>query len=331
MNLSVVIPVHNGGENLRLCLEALAHSTRLADEVIVVDDASTDGSSELAQKFGAHVLRLPGPPRGAALPRNRGAAIASGDLLVFLDADVAVHPDALERAERTMSEHEGIAALFGSYDAHPRAPGMVSRYKNLLHHYVHHHGQREASTFWTGFGAIRPSAFHSLGGFNESYTHLEDIELGTRLRRAGYRIWLCPDVQVTHLKRWTLGSLLRSDIFDRAIPWSRLVLQSAHLPAVLNLDFRSRWSALAVWVAVVFLLVAWWWPWAGAGALLCLVVVGALNADLYRFFWRQGGVLFGVAAAGLHAFYLLYSSLVFVLVAGQTILSRLLVGGSKSR
>jgi hypothetical protein len=88
---------------------------------------------------------------------------------------------------------------------------------------------------------------------------------------------------------------------------------------------------LAVWVAVVFLLVAWWWPWAGAGALLCLVVVGALNADLYRFFWRQGGVLFGVAAAGLHAFYLLYSSLVFVLVAGQTILSRLLVGGSKSR
>jgi hypothetical protein len=76
---------------------------------------------------------------------------------------------------------------------------------------------------------------------------------------------------------------------------------------------------------------AWWWPWAGVGTLLCLAVVEALNADLYRFFWRQGGVLFGVAAAGLHVFYLLYSSLVFLLVAAQTTLSRLLVGGSKSR
>ena len=323
MKLSVVIPVHNGRQNLRLCLEALAESIRLPDELIVVDDASTDGSAALAEKLGARVLRLPGPPRGAALPRNRGAASASGDLLVFLDADVAVHPDALERAERTMSEHEEIAALFGSYDANPRAPGLVSRYKNLLHHYVHQHGQREASTFWTGFGAIRPGAFHGLGGFNESYSHLEDIELGARLRLAGYRIWLCPEVQVTHLKRWTLGSLLRSDIFDRAIPWSRLILQSSNLPAELNLDFRSRWSALAVWVAVVFLLLAWRWPWASVGTLLSLVVVGALNADLYRFLWRQGGPLFGIAAAGLHVFYLFYSSLVFALVAAQAALSRL--------
>lgn len=331
MNLSVVIPVHNGGENLRLCLEALAESTRLADEIIVVDDASTDGSGELAQTFGARVIRLPGPPRGAAVPRNRGAAVASGDLLIFLDADVAVHTDVLEKMDRTMTEHADIAALFGSYDTSPRAQGLVSRYKNLLHHYVHQHGQREASTFWTGCGAIRHEVFEAIGGFDQSYTHLEDIELGTRLLRAGYRIWLCPDVQVTHLKRWTLGSLLRSDIFDRAIPWSRIILRSGHLPAVLNLDFRSRWSAIAVWAAVLLVPLAWWWPWAGLGTVLGLALVGALNADLYRFFWRQGGVLFGLASAGLHVFYLLYSSLVFLLVAGQTILSRLLVGGSKSR
>jgi GT2 family glycosyltransferase len=331
VNLSVVIPAHNGGESLRLCLEALARSTRAADEVIVVDDASTDGSGDLARKLGARVLRLTGPSRGAAHPRNRGAAIASGDLLVFIDADVAVHTDALERLERSMSEHEDIAALFGSYDAHPRAQGLVSRYKNLLHHYVHQHGRREASTFWTGCGAIQREVFDAIGGFDESFRMIEDIELGTRLRRAGYRIWLRPDVQVTHLKRWTLGSLLRSDIFDRAIPWSRLVLQSAHLPAVLNLDFRSRWSALALWAALLLVVLACWWPWARVAALLCLMVVGALNAGLYRFFCRQGGVLFGVTAAGLHALYLLYSSLVFVLVAGQTTLSRLVVRASDSR
>lgn len=323
MNLSVIIPVHDGGDNLRLCLEALEDSIRPPDEVIVVDDASTDGSGDLAQKHGARVLRLPGPPRGAALPRNRGATIASGSVLVFVDADVAVHPEAIALAEQTLSLHDDVAALFGSYDANPRAQGLVSRYKNLLHHYVHQHSRREASTFWTGCGAIRREVFDAIGGFDESFRVIEDIELGTRLRRAGHRIWLCPDVQVTHLKRWTLGSLLRSDIFDRAIPWSRLVLQIAQLPAVLNLDFRSRWSALAVWAALLLVALAWWWPWAGVGTLLCLVVVGALNADLYRFFWRQGGVLFGIAAASLHVFYLLYSSVVFLLVAGQTTLSRL--------
>ncbi len=322
MNLSVIIPVHNGGDNLRVCLEALANSVRPADEIIVVDDGSTDGSSELAQKHGARVLRLPGPPRGAARPRNRGAAIASGDLIIFVDSDVAVHSDALALVERTMSEHPEIVALFGSYDANPRAPGLVTRYKNLQHHYVHQHSQREASTFWTGLGAIRSSVLHSVGEFNESYPHIEDIELGTRLRRAGHRIWLCPEVQGTHLKRWTLGSLLRSDIFDRAVLWSQLILKDARLPGELNLDSRSRWSALAVWLAVALLLVAWWWPWASAGTLLSLVVVGVLNIDLYRFFWRQGGAFFGVAAAGLHAFYLLYSSLVFGLVAGHSLISR---------
>jgi len=331
VNLSVVIPVHNGGENLRLCLEALAQSTRPPDELIVLDDASTDGSGEVAQTFGARVLRLPGPPQGAAVPRNRGSAVASGDLLVFLDSDVAVHTDVLEKMDQTMTKHEDIAALFGSYDSSPHAQSLVSRYKNLLHHYVHQHGEREASTFWTGCGAIRRQVFESVGGFDESFRAIEDIELGTRVRQAGYRIWLLPDAQVTHLKRWTLRSLIRSDIFDRAIPWSRLVLQSTHLPAVLNLAVRSRWSALAAWAAVLLAALAWWWPWASLGTVLGLALVGALNADLYRFFWRQGGVLFGIAATALHIFYLLYSSLVFLLVAGQTILSRLLVGGRKSR
>ncbi|NIN66824.1 MAG: glycosyltransferase [Anaerolineae bacterium] len=331
MNLSVVIPVHNGGENLRLCLQALAESVRPPDEVIVVDDASTDGSAGLGQTYGARVLRLPGPPRGAALPRNRGAAIASGDVLVFVDADVAVHEDALALMEQCLSTHGQVAAVFGSYDADPVAQGLVSRYKNLLHHYVHHHGDREASTFWTGCGAIRRDIFDAVGRFNESYRVIEDIELGARLRRAGHRIWLCPDVQVKHLKRWTFTSLLKSDIFDRAIPWSRLILRDRRLPAELNLDLRSRLSAFAVWVALVSLLLGLRWHWAWAGTLFGVAIVGALNADLYRFFWRQGGGWFAVGAASLHAFYLAYSSLIFLLVGGETLLSRLYASSMHER
>ena len=323
VKLSVIIPVHNGEEHLRIGMDALAAASRPPDEVIIVDDASTDRSPEIAQASGASVIRLTGKPRGPAFARNRGAEIAQGDILVFLDSDVAIHSDALARIERLLTEHTDLAALFGSYDAEPRARGLASRYKNLLHHYIHQHSRREASTFWTGCGAIRANVFATLGGFDESYRMIEDIELGTRLRRAGYRVWLCPDVQVEHLKRWTLIGLLRSDIFDRAVPWTRLILSKSYLPAELNVDVRSRLSAVLMWAALTLLVVGFWWRWAWMGMLLCLAAVGIANADLYRFFARHGGIPFAVGASGLHALYLLYSSLVFALVAGQTYLAQL--------
>ena len=136
---------------------------------------------------------------------------------------------------------------------------------------------------------------------------------------------------MTHLKRWTFASLLRADILDRAIPWSRLILQDAHLPTELNLDIRSRLSAVAAWLTPAFLVLASWSPWAVIGALLSAAVVGILNADLYRFFWRHGGARFAAAAASLHMLYLLYSSLIFGLVAGKTFLARFSAPLSKKR
>ncbi|CAG0947501.1 Glycosyltransferase GlyG [Anaerolineae bacterium] len=313
MKLSVIIPVHNGGTDFRSCLEAIAASTRLPDEIIVVDDGSTDASAHLAREFGARVESLTGSPHGPAFARNRGAAIAQGDVLVFLDADVTAHTDTLERIEKYLCDQSEIAALFGSYDDHPPKPGLIARYKNLQHHYVHHHSLREASSFWAGCGAIRRAVFHAVGGFDERYARpsIEDIELGARMKRAGYRIWLCPDVQVAHLKRWTLPSLLRADIFDRAIPWTRLILSNAQMPTDLNLDTKSRVSALTAWsllgfVALGFIVPAVWLGVIGAIALLI-----ALNFDLYRFFARRGGFAFAIGAFGLHTFYFLYSSFVF--------------------
>jgi hypothetical protein len=333
VTLSVIIPVHNGGDEFRLCLDALEASTRCPDEIIVADDASTDGSGHLAGRYGVRVFSIDGPPHGPAFARNRGAEEARGDILVFLDADVAVHADALARMERYLAEQPEIAAVFGSYDAEPRVGGLVSRYKNLLHHYVHQHSRREASTFWGACGAIRREAFAALGGFNEEYTRpkIEDIEFGVRLRRAGHRVWLCPDVQVTHLKRWTFPGLLRADIFDRAIPWTRLILQSTQLPSELNLDVRSRLSAVMAWTAVASLVCALRWPWAAIGTLLSVVVGAVVNADLYRFFQRHGGLWFAFGAAGLHLLYLLYSSLVFALVVAQTLLARVFALSGKSQ
>src|SRR4030067_1014894 len=128
MKLSIIIPAHDSERQLRRCLKALAASSRLPDEIIVVDDASSDGSANLAREVSARVLSLPGDPRVPAFARNRGAAIASGDIIVFLDADVAVHSDTLSLGEKYVTEHGDVAARFGSYDNAPRYRSVVSAY-----------------------------------------------------------------------------------------------------------------------------------------------------------------------------------------------------------
>jgi hypothetical protein len=153
---------------------------------------------------------------------------------------------------------------------------------------------------------------------------VDDIELGLRMRRAGKTIWLCKELQVTHLKRWTLRSLLYADICLRAVPWTRLILRTRNMPDDLNLDPRSRFSAVAAWLGVICLLGGLFNPWVWLGAVGCFFALTFANLDLYRFFVSKGGSDFVLAAFGLHTLYFLYSSVVFGVLFVISIIHRLI-------
>lgn len=228
--LSVIVPAHGAAHLLPDTLGALTHSRlpRSSWELIVVDDASRDATAEVADAFADRVIRLTGTPLGPGGARNIGAASASGDWLVFIDADVRVHADTLDRFLAATTVDPNIVAVFGAYDAHPAAPGLVSQFRNLLHRYVHLRGAGAADTFWAGCGAVRRDAFEAVGGFDTARfprPQIEDIELGYRLRDNGGTILLDPEISGTHLKRWTFGAMLRTDVRDRGIPWMRLLLE----------------------------------------------------------------------------------------------------------
>jgi GT2 family glycosyltransferase len=251
--------------------------------------------------------------------------MAQGDILFFLDADVAVYPDVIGQVAAAFRREPELAALFGSYDDAPAATNFLAQYKNLFHHYVHQTACEEASTFWAACGAIRREVFQSLGGFDERYRQpsIEDIELGYRLKRAGYRIRLCKALQVKHLKRWSVVSLLRSDFFRRALPWTDLILRDRRFISDLNLRLSSRVSVMLTYGLLGAFVGSW--RWAGslalAGALILLLL--ALNAPVYRFFWRKRGLRFAVQTIPWHWFYFFYSGLAFVIgVARYLIHSR---------
>ncbi len=310
------MPVWNDAHALARCLRALVDDRAPGVEVMVVDDASTDDSAAVAARFPVELVRLRDNV-GPAAARNRGAARARGDVLFFVDSDVAVAPGTLARVTALFAAQPDVAAAFGSYDASPAAPGVVSRYKNLLHHFVHQHGAERASTFWAGCGAIRRAVFEEIGGFDAGRFRrpsIEDIELGYRLRRAGHRIALDKGLLGTHLKRWTVGSLLRTDIRARAIPWAELILTTRQPIDDLNLRWDQRWSAALTALAAASIVVTpLWIGFAGIAAGLLLGVV-MLNRELYGFFARQGGLAFAGACVLLHWLYYLYSGAAYLSV-----------------
>jgi glycosyltransferase involved in cell wall biosynthesis len=308
--LSVVIPVHNGAIDLKRCLRRLRDSPGIEYELIVVDDGSTDDSAEVAEAFGARIIRHE-VPRGPAAARNTGALAALAPIIFFLDADVAVHPDTLARAARRFDAGLGIDALFGSYDDRPEGRGLVSQYRNLLHHFVHQRGQfqddiRPARTFWTGCGAIRKAIFLDLGGFDPRIYRrpaIEDIELGYRINRAGGSIVLARDVQATHLKRWTFLGMIRTDIFQRGVPWMLLMLRSKVAETDLNVDRAGRLSVAATGVAGLAVIASPFFPILGLLAVACLAAIVGLNRDFYGFLSRTKGRWFAVASIPLHLVY----------------------------
>jgi hypothetical protein len=309
-SVSVIVPVRNGAAWIAECVTAARVSAGEDADLVVVDDASTDGSATVAERAGARVVRLAhvvGP--GAA--RNAGVRATAGDVLVFVDSDVLVAPGAIARLVDVLRAEPDIAAVFGSYDAVPRAPGLVSQYRNLLHHFFHQRGGGDASTFWTGFGAVRRNVFTAVGGFDEAAPGIEDIELGYRMRTAGQRIRLDPTIQATHLKRWTLRSMLWADAVLRALPWSRLLVAGRAPLDHLNVTGRQQASVALTLLAVGMLPLAIVQPGLAAVTAVALVVVAALNREVFAFFARTRGLGFMLRTVPLLLLYFFESGVCY--------------------
>lgn len=306
---------------LPAALGAIAASDlpRDAWELIVVDDASTDDSALIAAEYADCVIRLPGRPHGPAYARNRGVEVSRGALIAFFDADVRVHPETLRRMVDVFMNEADVAAVFGAYDTNPTAPGFVSQYRNLLHHYVHARSAGDAETFWAGCGAIRRDVFLAVGTYDEwrySRPQVEDVELGHRLRAHGYRIVLRPDIQCAHMKRWRLRDVISADFRDRGVPWTRLLIEYGAMTrtTTLNLATVEKLNTFLLWLAVLVLAAAAVRQSVrvAAGGLVPVVLVLLLNRPLYAFFRRARGLAFALGVLPLHMIYYLSNGVAVV-------------------
>lgn len=296
------MPLHNASQHLPTVLSGLLLDSDW--EIVLIDDGSSDESAQLAAKLlpGAKLLQNP-QPMGPARARNQGVACSSADIVVFVDSDVEACSPVLDQIVKFLDDHPEYSAVFGAYDDQPAVGTPISRFRNLLHHYVHCASEGRVPSFWSGFGAIRRQAFEAVEGFDSKrYRNpsVEDIDLGARLFTAGFQIYLEPAFQVKHLKHWTLFDFIKTDVFNRARPWARMILEGRAPKTPLNLGGRFRHPILLLALGLITTL-GW------QGALLnqwVPAVVWTLylswNLPIYQFMNSRGVGPISVLLLALH-------------------------------
>ena len=228
--VSVIIPNRNGATTIGKCLAAAQKSDHGNFEIIVVDDASSDNSIEVIERYPCKLVRL-GQHGGAALARNAGASHSRGRILFFTDADCLLQPDTLALAARALALEGSNAIIGGTYTPAPHDRRFFSRFQSI---FINHFETRHAPTtdyIATHALAIDASVFCRHGGFAEDVRPiLEDVEFSHRLRHAGCRLVMNPAIQVQHIFNYSLSRSLRN-AFTKSRYWTAYAIGNRDLLA----------------------------------------------------------------------------------------------------
>jgi len=208
--ISVIIVNFNAGARLRKCLDALAAQNRRADEVIVIDNGSSDDSLNAARNEPGVKIIEAGENLGFAAANNRAVRQATGDWLAFLNPDAYPFVNWLEEIDAAIERYPHVDA-FGSLQIDAKYPDRLDGAGDVFHGsgalYRGHYGwptddappDGECFSPCAAAAVYRKSVFESLAGFEESFfCYCEDVDLGYRLRLAGGRAVQLRDARVLH-------------------------------------------------------------------------------------------------------------------------------------
>ena len=206
---------------LEATLTGIFNSDYKIFELILVDDGSSDNSVSIAGNFPCRILSNE-KNTGAAAARNRGAQVAKGDILLFIDADVIVARDTLTGFCAVFKDGSADAVV-GVYGRAKNFSNPSSVYKNL---FLHFSQDNDSARFWSGCAAVKKEVFFRCGGFDENIKGalVEDTAFGYALLEANCKIKIQRDIRVLHNHCYTLVGLYRNE-FSKTVEWVKLLMR----------------------------------------------------------------------------------------------------------
>lgn len=316
--IAIIIPTLNAETTIRKCLDAVLAQTLSGIEIIVVDGGSTDRTVEIVKERSCRVVvddAAPGPAHG----RNRGVAETTGDIVLFVDADVVLATDVASRVMDDLVADPDAAGVNGVYEPEPAndPASPFDRYM-ALRKFCNFSGFRTFTHITTACGAIRRTVFEEVGGFDERFVEMEDIELGYRVTEH-HTILLDPEVRCRHFFRPFTQVARR--YFRRTLYWLALFGRTRRFGSGITSRGRGV-GAICALAGVLLLAIAVLLrePVLAIGASLLLVPFVVSNRAFYAAAFRREGDVFLI--------YCIATSLALACVAATATLLYPLIGPS---
>jgi glycosyltransferase involved in cell wall biosynthesis len=316
--VSVIIPNYNYASTIGECVKAAQRQTYPSIEVIVADDASTDDSVAIARALGVTVLQVP-VNSGVSTARNLGAAHAKGEVLFFVDSDVALDPDAVERAVAYLRDEPGLGAICGMYRAEPMFPdSLVKRYRAIQQYVWFNEVEGAIPGLHSALFAMRRETFLEVGEFNDRLRWTEEQDYGFRLN-ARYEVKAVPTIRGRHDHDGTMRVML-TKVFNRTRLGAPNWLRLSKLPGGAGAGHRALGSGFVLAAALALVSAVILGPWALLAAAALTGVGILLDKRTYAYAFRHHGVVFGLQFTVIH----LLVTLTSAVAAGIGILQGLL-------
>ena len=319
--IRIVIPTYNCERTISRCLDAVYASSYRNFEVVVVDDASRDGTIKIVKEYPCQLIECD-VNRGAAFARNLGTADCSADYILFIDADVIIGNDTIkELLARATSEN--VEAVIGCYKKLSLNPSLFSIYHNFFQYFYFFRNTAlklpgsKSSIFWTGCGLVKTKTFRDVGGFCEAIEDAswEDDILGYELTKKGYRIYIDMDIAVFHDHKYNFSQLIVS-YFRRAIKMAQTIFISRP-DTLLNQGYLNLSNLGALIFAYIFIFVfvasiisggIFWFM-----TLFAFISFLLINLNFYFFILRETTFLFTLFSVLINLFcYIVVGAGVFV-------------------
>ena len=297
MEVSVIVPVFNAERTLRQCLETLVKFAPGDSEIIIVDDGSTDNSPVIAKEFPVTLIKL-AKNSGSGNARNAGTENSRGDILVFIDADVLVNSSTFPTILSLLKNDSDLDAAVGCFAIDHPNRNFFSQYKNLYMHFVFSKMPQHVDFLFTSVCAIKRRAYL---GFKKTKLKTDDTELGQRSSDGGKKIMLSLDLEVVHLKRYNLLSLLKND-FIVPRDWAKIFLSYGGFK---QLIVKRKFAHASIGQIVSLIAAALILPlvlFFGAhkvvavSAAILIFIFFAVHANFIIFLNKKKGFLFSLAA-----------------------------------
>lgn len=275
MDASIIIPVFNGEKTIKECLESLLNQQGKKNyEIIVVDDGSTDSTSEIAKKFSGKIKYIFQKNVGPAKARNNGAKNARGEMLVFIDSDCIAEKNWLEEMLKPFSDSE-VKGVQGSYKTKQR--DIIARFAQIEIEERYKKMSKKSSIDFIGSysAAYRKEIFDKAGGFDERFPVAsgEDPELSYKLAKSGNKLVFNPNAIVYHAHPNSLGDYLKNK-FSRAY-W-RVLLYGKHKDKIISDSYTTQALKIQILLAALLFLSAVGWALNLLPPLLAIVIFAAL-------------------------------------------------------